>query len=143
MLFQGQIESTSSDAKNNGANVDALTKLKIEAGGSQNQTTEKGVHREVSSAEDADEFLRRPSAPSRLMKDVPMLLNCQDDRFKPESAMKSAVMTKSLPNLSDVRSKYNRGIGFSVLSSTNESGMSGCRESSLRIAEFDKLLEGL
>jgi hypothetical protein len=53
-------------------------------------------------------------------------------------------MTQSMPNLYSSRSMYNRGIGYSVLSSFTEcEGQPGKHAVRARLTEFEALLEGL
>ncbi len=58
--------------------------------------------------------------------------------------MQSRGMTQSMPNLHSSRSLYNRGIGYSVLSSATERGGQPEKHAlRARVEEFDALLEAL
>ncbi len=53
-------------------------------------------------------------------------------------------MAQSMPNLFASRSRHNRGIGYSVLSNSSESGdKRGAQASRARVQDFEALLEGL
>ncbi len=76
----------------------------------------------------------RSSSPSGRASEVP----------REQELRHARAMAQSMPNLHTNRSVYNRGIGFSVLSTASECGdKQGYQTSRARVQEFEALLEGL
>lgn len=98
-------------------------------------------------SETTTKLKRQSSAPPRLNEGFSSAFTSsftiRNDPMHPKAALKSPIMTRSLPNLSGVRSQYNRGMGFLVLATVAERGHPGRHESRERTEEFDKLLDGL
>jgi hypothetical protein len=91
---------------------------------------------------------------ARAQRPAPMLMQGNLSRVKSASHLCGAPasitllqrkgMTQSMPNLHSSRSMYNRGIGYSMLSSATEcGGQSGKHAMRARVEEFDALLEDL
>ena len=97
-----------------------------------------------------DRHARTPPPAPKLMQDIfsrvksdvtPITHRCGAST---EFVLQHKGMTQSMPNLHSSRSMYNRGLGYSVLSSATEcGGKPGKHAMRARVEEFEALLEDL